>query len=156
MIEGLEWAKALPGRPKCIPQGRARGAKAAGLRYEREIAGALPGSVHGQWFEFRDRNGLGYCQPDLLLRGGPGELVVLEAKYTWVAQGHGQIAELYRPVVELATKRWVLGIVVCKVLRSSMPGVAIASTLEEALNLARQGRTVALHWIGQGELKWAS
>lgn len=151
-IKGLEWVRALPGPPG-FAQGikRPRGAKAAGLRYERALAKALPEAKHGQWLEFRDALGLGWAQPDLLLVL-PSLVVVLECKYSWVAEGHQQV-ERYLPLVE---KVWGLparGMVVCKVLREGMPGgVKVTGELPGALGLALGGERVVLHWLGMGML----
>lgn len=147
-VARLEYARQLAERPGHIPASRPRGKKAAGLRYEKQMAQALPQAERGVWFEFRDLNGPGCCQVDLLMPRGSA-LVVLEAKYTWVAEGHTQIEKLYRPVVELATGRPVIGLVVCKVLVPRMP-VRVFQALDEALDCAAGGAPCALHWLGAG------
>jgi hypothetical protein len=146
VVQGLEAARACE-RPACIPKGKPRGAKAAGLRYERALAKALPpGWLHGQWFEFWDANGHGYCQPDFILVE-PGRVLVLEAKYTWVLEAHAQLMQLYAPVLRAVFKRPVIGVVVCKRL---VPGARAAyTTLEEAIRWPVVGGAV-LHWIGVG------
>lgn len=150
-IRGLKWARALPARPSCIPQGRPRGAKAQGLRYERALAAMLPAARHGQWFEFEDLGGRGYCQVDLLLDRPEGGLLILEAKYTWTFEGHQQIEGLYVPVVERAWGMRAKGVVVAKRLVPGVVGVAkVVGTLEEASAWA-SGRVV-LHWLGKGAL----
>lgn len=136
-------------RPSHIPQSRPRDKKAAGLRYERELAKALPRAKHGQWFRFTDRAGHGHCQPDLIIETEAG-LAVLEAKYTWTEAGHRQIDRLYRPVLEKATGKLILGIVVCKVLTAETPTRWICRTLEAALARAGCGLPTVLHWIGSG------
>lgn len=145
-VQGLKWAKAIE-RPKCIPVGRARGAKAQGLRYERSLAKALPCAKHGQWFEFEDRNGRGFCQVDLMLQLLSG-ILILEAKYTWTAEGHLQIEELYSPVVSAAWGMPVAGLVVCKKLLPGMPGVSVAGDLDTALHYIARGQRTVLHWLG--------
>lgn len=160
VIRGLKWARALDARPSCIPVGRPRGAKAAGLRYERALAAALPGAKHGQWFEFEDLAGRGYCQVDLLLDSGLRKdslgrvkLLILESKYTWTFEGHQQIEGLYRPVVERAYGCSVLGIVVAKRLIPGVQGIArICGGLEEAIAAGAGGGRVVLHWLGKGAL----
>lgn len=148
-VSGLLWAQARERGP--WGPGRARGAKAHGLRYERALAKALPGALHGQWFEFADRNGRGWCQPDLIRNLGDA-LLVLEAKFTWVPDGQRQIDQLYRPVVERAWGLPVLGVVVCKVLAPGATDVAVTGDLAVATALARQHRPVVLHWLGSGPL----
>ena len=149
LIRGLvnAWPTAKPG---FVNSRRARGAKAAGLRYERAFGKALgPDWWHGKWFQFQDRAGPGWCQPDFM-RLVEGEIWVLECKYTWVAEGHGQIEELYRPVLEWVWPgRRVIGVVVCKILVPGMDAEPRA-TLNEALALARSGVPSALHWLGTG------
>lgn len=146
-IEGLIWARALPRRPNGIPIDRPRGAKAEGIRYEKALARALPKANHGQWFEFEDSNGRGYCQTDLIF-SWKGQIVVLEAKYTWRMAGHRQIEQLYRPILAKITGKPVLGVVVCKRLR---PAVAypVFGDLEEALRASGpQGPGPVWHWLG--------
>jgi len=149
VVVGLKWARPC-GRPGCIPRSRPRGAKAQGVRYERALAKALPAARHGQWWEFEDRNGLGFCQTDLIWEAD-GRMVVLEVKYTWVWSGHTQLEQLYRPVVEAATGMGVSGIVVCKNLIPEIPRtVHVTGELGAALGLAKAGALCALHWLGLG------
>lgn len=149
-VRELLWARPCS-RPAAIPIGRPRGAKAQGLRYERALARELDGK-HGQWFEFEDANGRGWCQTDLLL--GRGSMaVVLECKYTWTLEGHLALAKLYLPVVQMALQRPTCGLVVCKKLVPdvALHGVQICSSLEEAL-MAAPRRCVAWHWTGVSAL----
>ncbi len=136
-------------RPACIPRSRPRGKKAAGLRYERELARGLAGAKHGQWFEYLDAHGPGYCQPDILLETGLG-IAVLESKYTWTPVGHRQIAQLYKPVVEAVYRKRVFGIVVCKVLTGATPPDWVCRDLATAIGRACDGSPTVLHWIGAG------
>lgn len=146
IVKGLKWARIGEG-PE-LPLRRPRGAKALGLRYERALARALPGAIHGQWWEYEDLNGHGWCQSDLIMRVG-AELVVLEAKYSWVEKGHEQMEELYMPVIEAALGQRPLGIEVCKNLRYGVRHVN--SDLDKAIAQARVSRSV-LHWLGVGPL----
>lgn len=127
--------------------GRPRGKKAAGVKYEKALAKALPGAEHGVWFQFVDSNGPGFCQADLLLRTAHGT-AVLEAKYTWVASGHGQADRLYVPIVEKITGRPAFSIVVCKVVTRDTPREWICRTLQSALDRAARDLPTVLHWIG--------
>lgn len=149
IVQGLEWARRGE-RPKGLPTGRARGAKAAGLRYERSLSKVLADWEHGSWFEFEDSNGLGWCQPDLLTWWvGLGAVVVVEVKYTWVPEAHSQLELLYRPVVELALGAQMIGVVVCRALAARMPGVAVVSSLQEALGAKRP----VLQWLEKTPLQ---
>lgn len=145
VVKGLQWARVGGGDGPNHPIRRARGAKAMGLRYERGLAKALPEARHGVWFEFFDASGHGWCQPDFLLASEMG-LVILESKYTWVAEGHTQIDWLYRPVVEMALGIPALGIVVCKNLTPSSPKTH--SDLNSAIAAAVGPRQSVLHWLG--------
>ena len=141
-VNGLLWARRCE-RPACVPIGRPRGAKAAGVRYERALARAL-GGTPGQWFEFEDTFGRGYCQVDLLLERGEA-LVVVEAKYTWTREAHSELAGLYLPVVAMALGRTPIGVVACKVLVPGMPYKA-SGNLGDCI----AGRAGVFHWIGVG------
>lgn len=145
-IEGLLWARTSE-RPAGLPRPRLRGAKLAGLRYEGRVAEALPEALHGQWFAFLDRNGPGYCQPDLLL-GRSGTCFVLEVKYSWTLEGHQQIEGLYLPVLQKAIERPVAGLVVCRRLVSGMGRVRVTGDLSEALAGAKRGERMVWHWLG--------
>ena len=150
IIRGLVSADFCP-RPAQIPKSRPRGRKAAGLKYERNLAEGLPGAKHGQWFKFVDSNGPGFCQPDILLRTPVG-IAVLESKYTWTQAGHVQLDKLYIPVVEMAwPDQPAFGIVVCKVLTADVDPSWICRDLASAIARAAgdASRTV-LHWIGAG------
>lgn len=134
-------------RPACIPVGRPRGAKAAGLRYERALAAALPQAEHGAWFEYRDANGPGYCQPDLLLHL-PSITVVLEIKYTWTDKAYDQIEKLYLPVLQIALGKPVIGMQICKKLVPQAAAASrICSMLGNGLILAHRGERVAMQWL---------
>lgn len=151
-ISGLEEAQPCSW-PSCIPRPRARsGAKAQGLAYERALAKALPQALHGQWFEFRDQAGPGWCQPDLVLDLGT-TLVVLEAKLRWVPEARGQVEWLYLPVVSRALGKPAVGLVVCKVLVPGIPqGTRVRGDLTSAIRDAAAGLPTVLHWIGVGKL----
>lgn len=148
VVQGLQWAKRLDARPAGIPVSRPRGAKAQGLRYERAFGRAAGAeAIIGPWFEFFDSNGPGWCQPDVLLPSGQGTLLILECKYSWVAEAEGQIEWLYRPVVEAVAGRRTAGIVVCRRLVAEIRR-PVVGTLTEAIELALVGKRPVLHWIG--------
>lgn len=144
-------------RPPNIPKSRPRGRKAAGLKYEKDLACGLRLSIigkmplwHGQWFRFIDQNGLGVCQPDIIVRTPVG-IAILESKYTWTAAGHLQLDKLYIPVVEKANPGIpAFGIVVCKVLTSDVNPAWICRDLRSAILRASAGFKTVLHWIGAG------
>lgn len=152
-------AKALPQivssiscpRPPFLRGSRPRGAKAKGLAYERSLAKALPGSRHGQWFEYcRVGSPPAWCQTDVLLVW-EGYIVILEAKYTWVPGASAKLHDLYLPVVAKASKKKVLGIVVCKRLIPEC-NEPVFHTLQAALVMARAGVIPVLQWLGKAPL----
>jgi hypothetical protein len=147
VIVGLEWAKACP-KPAVIPISRPRGKKAWGKRYEKALARELPSCAHGQWWEYQDKTGHGWCQTDLITSLW-GELIILECKYTWVAKGHAQLEGLYCPVVQMATGKAVTGIVVCKILVPEVTNFArVTDDFAEAIWTAKSGHRSVLHWTG--------
>jgi hypothetical protein len=151
-IRDLEWAKTCLW-PGAIPHPRPRkgSAKAAGLAYERALARQLgPEATPGQWFEFCDSAGHGWCQTDLLLVGRQ-QVLVMEVKYSWVPDAQAKLAGLYLPVVQRALGRPALGLVVAKRLTVETRGQArVAASLGDAVALARAGQKVVWHWLGPG------
>lgn len=146
VISGLRWAKALAGRPACIPHGRARGVKAYGIRYEKAIGKQFSAESRGRWFEYEDREGRGYCQVDFLL-GQLGRLVVVEAKYTWTLDGHRELETLYLPVVEEAFGLPARGVVVARNLTADTLDYAeVFHRVEDAASAGAK-RSV-WHWMG--------
>lgn len=148
IISGLLWA-----RPSSSPHarraGKQSGARAAGLRYENAVAKLLSGTVHGQWFEFEDKNGRGHCQPDLVFQQS-GAVWVLEVKYTWVPEAHSQLELLYLPVLAVAMGKPVYGIVICKVLVPEIRRVGsieVVASLADAMASARGGKRPVLHHL---------
>lgn len=148
-VDGLQMARACQ-KPRCIPIGRPRGAKAQGVRYERALAKALPEARSGQWFEFEDVRGRGICQVDLILPLGLGLMGVIEVKYTWNPDAALELAQLYLPVVEMAYGAKAIPLVAC---RNLIPGckATICSDLYSAFEAATRGPAV-LHWLGVGPL----
>ena len=107
VIRGLRWVKALDDRPRFISSPRIRGVQRAGLIYENRIANymkALYGDkvLHGQWYEFEDRRGLGWCQPDIIVLPDKDRkfILVLECKLKATRKAWIQLNYLYRPILE--------------------------------------------------------
>ena len=150
-VAGLTQAHRLPGRPTCIPISRPRnGSKRYGLAYERSVASRTNGQ-HGIWFSFVDANGLGYCQPDVLL-GLDGQVVVLECKLTEVDEARAQLGHLYLPVVARALGKPARGIVVVRHLTRESNPSNVCTSLGEALKRASDTYFPTLHWIGRGPI----
>ncbi len=107
IIRGLRWAKALDERPGFISSPRIKGIQRAGLIYENRIANymkALYGEdvLHGQWYQFEDRRGLGWCQPDIIILPNRNRkfLLVIECKLKATRKAWVQLNYLYRPILE--------------------------------------------------------
>ena len=149
-------ANALAGRPSCIPAPRrVSGAKGRGLAYERAIAKRLPFAAHGPWYEFweGDSKRRRYCQPDFVFEAPLGQIVILEAKYTWTIEAHEQLAR-YREVVALASGKPACGLVICKRLLDDifMPSAHVFGDLWDAIASARSGRQAVFQWLGKGQI----
>lgn len=152
-IEGLVWARMAPESPWGPKAPRARGAKRLGLVYERAIAKALPtGFVHGQWFEFRDANGSGYCQPDFYAIGRTA-VAVLEAKHTFTPEAFAQLEGLYGPILAQVFGKPVIGIQVCKNLTAEAPTRCFGN-VSEAIKRGLEGHDgpKVVFWPGFGEI----
>jgi hypothetical protein len=148
-IVGLVWAKPCQ-RPKGIPRSRPRGTKALGLSYERRVAKALPGAISGQWFEYFDANGPGYCQMDLVLKDR-GQVWVVEVKLTDIFQGKNQLNKLYLPI---ARAIWgsARGAVVVRHLSKALASDLIFENFDQAQGFAA---IPVIHWLGSSPL-WPS
>ena len=149
IIQGLQWAKGPMGKPRTIPASRATGVRRKGLLYEKALGKSIPEAKPGLWWEFEDKFGHGWCQTDLVLKLFQDLLLVLESKLTWTPEAHQQLELLYKPVLELATGRKIIGVAVAKNLLRGMPKVVkVTDSLPEAVAIARTGAPVVLHWIG--------
>lgn len=151
--QDLRWARRFDGWPARIarPRPRRGSAKALGLAYEAQLAGAIgPGAVHGQWWEFEDSSGHGFCQTDILIEGS-GRALVLEVKYSWLLEAHEKLERLYVPVVSAALGKPAFGLVVAKRLVPEIRQAEITykSDLAMASAAASAGRA-CLHWLGPG------
>lgn len=156
-VVGLKTATLLAERPSCIPLSRPRGAKAAGLRFEKALASHLKGCLHGQWFEYEDFNGFGYCQSDIIFSFLPSYLCIIEAKYTFVPGAHAKLANLYIPIISKALKAPCCGVVIVKNLdpryRRGRLFTSLPAAAESSFN---SGYPSLIQWSGQALLRNAS
>lgn len=132
-VQGLRHVRILQSRPNCIPQGRPRGAKAAGVRYEEAVAASsqFASARHGVWFEFDDAKGHGYAQADFLLGWNDG-IIVAEAKLTWTVAAYPQLRKLYFPLLRQLSGCPVSGVVICQNLTRETPRAEVVGSLSEA------------------------
>jgi len=107
IIRGLRWAKALDGQPNFLTSPKIRGIQRAGLIYENRIANYLQAIygkdvIHGQWYAFEDRRGLGWCQPDIIILPSRNRkyILVIECKLKATKKAWVQLNYLYRPIME--------------------------------------------------------
>jgi len=150
-VVGLKWARLAAKPPFGVPRG-ARGAKAAGLRYEKAFARALPEALHGKWIEYCDSNGPGYAQPDFILVGQSAGLV-LETKYTQCEAGWSQPRDLYVPLCEAIWGIKFFPVQVCRaldgaVVRQDMKIYESIWQIVADIKGQRPSPKATLHWIG--------
>ena len=107
IIRGLRWAKALDRQPNFLTSPKIRGIQRAGLIYENRIANYLQAIygkdvIHGQWYAFEDRRGLGWCQPDIIVLPNRNRkyILVIECKLKATKKAWVQLNYLYRPIME--------------------------------------------------------
>ena len=107
IIRGLRWAKALDRQPNFLTSPKIRGIQRAGLIYENRIANYLQAIygkdvIHGQWYAFEDRRGLGWCQPDIIILPNRNRkyIMVIECKLKATKKAWVQLNYLYRPIME--------------------------------------------------------
>lgn len=162
-ISGLLSARRLDCRPPSIPIGRPRGAKAAGMRYQRLVEKALlaafPGSGLdvGPWFEFTDSAGRGYCQPDALMYNITDDsYMIIEIKLSNFQAAEAQITELYKPVIERAIGSRVSGMIVLKNLSPEVPAARIFDDFRRAMVCAQCEWFPVWHWLGHGGIAKAT
>lgn len=158
-VDGLLWARPCL-RPASISFGRPRGAKAAGIRYERAVARACAlhyarETTHGQWFEYEDASGHHWCQTDVLISwlDGSGHCI-LECKLSdseHAAGAREKLTRLYCPVVALALKAPCKAIIVTRHLNEKSDTRSVCDTLESAIALSRT-QIPLLHWLGRSPI----
>jgi hypothetical protein len=142
VIRKLKWVKALDARPDFIPIVKSRGVKRAGQLYENRIANymkAVYGEdrvLHGQWYQFEDGRGNGWCQTDIIIKPDADSkvLVILECKLKAVAKAESQLKNLYLPIIQRLYPDYDIRLIqVCKNLNQDLDLFMIES-LEDAFS----------------------
>lgn len=135
---------------------RPRGAKGAGVKFEREVAKAMlkatPFAISGQWFEFWDSAGRGLCQTDLIVVL-PHVVYCFEVKLGNIPLGRTQFRALYKPVLERVYARPVQGIVIARHVGEDPEPALVTSDLEFAL-FASARRIPTLQFRERMPLHW--
>lgn len=111
---------------------RAKGAKALGLRFQRIVEKSLPHALHGQWLRFRDNNGPGHAQPDILF-ATTEMLCLVECKLTDTSEADSQMTHLYRPLLATLWAGPIHQIVVVKYLSPLTERSRVVSSWSAAL-----------------------
>lgn len=145
-IRGLKWVQRVA-PPPWAHTDRPKGAKAAGLRYEKALAEAIPWAKHAPWFKFCDAGGVGWANPDFLWVR-QAEIFVFEAKLTDCPEAYDEIATLYAPILAFWGQKPVRGVVVCKNLTPKTDKMGLTGDLSTALAMARRSIST-LHWLGR-------
>lgn len=132
VVSGLKWA-----RPSENPWGKQirRGVRYRGLKFQRDLAKALPQASADRWFEFCDARGPGHCSPDLLL-DIHSHIVVIECKLTDWNSAERQLSHLYLPVVSLALGKPTIGIIAAKQLSYKTDTTKLCDSLSIAIKQA--------------------
>lgn len=135
-------------RPSNLPVAHLRGTKRMGMKYEQDFAKAIqqryPNALLGQWFNFRDDNGSGYCQSDIIVKL-PSECIIFECKLTDCEKGRSQLSRLYRPVVERCWGLPTRCMVVTRHLSGETRLELVTDQLAQALAFSREA-IPTLHW----------
>lgn len=84
------------------------------------------GRVERYWFDYLDKNGRGFAEPDGLIIY-PSRVLIIESKLTGNVHGKMQLEGLYRPLVEAHYQRPAVCLLVCKWVNGSTPGPFVAS-----------------------------
>ena len=87
--------------------------------------------LHGQWYNYKDRRGVGYCQSDIVIlpHGDNKEIIIMECKLKSRKIAQIQLRYLYRPIIQhLYPDSPIIMVQVCKFLNKEIKGVIIDDT----------------------------
>lgn len=152
-LKGLTKAQFIDERPKFIPpQAKLRGAMKKGITYENKVAKYLKALckgevIHGQWIEYVDRQGLGWCQPDILIvpKTKRHSLVIVECKLTATPRAKNQLKYIYLPALQMIYPKHTIKLVqVCRNLSKGFSDTKLES-IEEAYSKKTDWDFATLH-----------
>lgn len=102
------------------------------------------------WIRFEDAKGNGLCSPDFILRVKGGQVLVVEAKWTWVSNAALKLRALYLPLVmHLEASLKVGGLVIC---RNLTPETGETLKRFDELRRIPLASIATLQWLGTGPL----
>lgn len=143
-VVGLEWAREEKKGPFSPNPSAARGARRAGLRFEKLVGKEIGGKT-GQWFRYFDVGGEGWCQTDCLVLG-EREVMVVECKLSDTEEAVRQVEGLYFPVVEMVYGKRALGMVVVRNLVAETEVGRVVLSFKEGVERAKRGGIPVLQW----------
>jgi hypothetical protein len=117
--------------PNFAPRLRSRGAKAAGLRYDRRaeshFVATCPGFVGHPWIRFATRNAsLRWAQPDgLFIDFRIGRITILEFKLKHTTDAWWQLRRLYEPLLRFIFGESLWHYACCEVVRWYDPSIRV-------------------------------
>jgi len=160
IIVGKCTAQRLAMRPKCIPVGRPRGIKAAGIRYEKTLLKALllrfpkSGLDISPWYEYWDANGRGYCQPDLVVYDVQHDrYVIVEIKLTNYVQADNTLNGLYVPVLAAAHDTVPAAMIIVRHLSPGINLSRVHDTFSAAFCASFTSSPAPIwHYLGKGPI----
>jgi hypothetical protein len=90
--------------PAFAARGRSRGAKLAGLRYQKKVNARLKAEFNshaliGPWFAFATPEGQRFCQLDACVKYDDNDFIIIETKIRHTSLSYYQLKELYLPVI---------------------------------------------------------
>jgi hypothetical protein len=160
VVQSIISARRLSARPACIPIGRPRGIKRAGIAYQRAFEAALlkqfprHGVMIGPWFEYHDATGRHFCQPDALIYDIECDtFCIIEVKLSDFALAERQITQLYAPVLRASGILFPGALVVVKNLSPEASERPVFDDFRRALVASRAPGVIGvLHWLGRGPI----
>lgn len=147
IISNLEWARFSTGTFFCqnINKTNFTNSQRRGLNFEKKVGKEVEKKcvemceeiLIGPWIEFKDKNGLGIAQPDIVLVGKK-RVIVLECKLTFTDSAWAQMNKLYIPLLRkmYPSVKNFAGVQVCKRLTHKPKQLEI-NHIEDSLSLRR-------------------
>lgn len=137
-LKGLKSSVLLESAPHFIRKVKHRGARLAGIVYEKKVAQRLqdmygPRVLHNPWFKYIDKRGEGWCCADILILPEKDEpLIIGECKLTSTKKAFKQLKNFYVPVSRLVWPQYeIRAIQIAKNLSLGWDGPLVGSLYDE-------------------------